>query len=104
LWTGAQAKERHLVDDLGGFYLAVDKAKALAHLDGQSVRLKTFTAHRSPFEALQKMLGLNSASIRGMALAAQVLSDPRAQSLMSQVSQAQLRAKGADVLAPVPQF
>jgi len=104
VWTGAQAKERHLVDDLGGFYLAVDKAKALAHLDGQSVRLKTFTAHRSPFEALQKMLGLNSTSIRGMALAAQVLSDPRAQSLMSQVSQAQLRAKGADVLAPVPQF
>ena len=104
VWTGAQAKDLHLVDDLGGFYLAVDKAKALAGLQGQVVRLKVVASHRSPFEALQKMLGVNSASIRGVAFAAQVLADPRAQSALDQLSEASLRAKGADVLAPLPRF
>ncbi|MDR3507621.1 MAG: signal peptide peptidase SppA [Caulobacteraceae bacterium] len=104
VWTGAQAKPLGLVDELGGFYQAVDKAKALAGLSGQEVRLKPVTAHRSALEALQKMLGVNSASIHALATAAQVLSDPRAQQVMDQVSQAQLRTKGADLLAPVPRF
>jgi protease-4 len=104
VWTGVQAKDLHLVDDLGGFYLAVDRAKARAGLKGQSVRLKVIEAHRSPLEAIQKMLGVNSASIRGVAMAAQVLSDPKMQSALSQLSEAHLRASGADVLAPTPRF
>ncbi|MET0274884.1 MAG: signal peptide peptidase SppA, partial [Phenylobacterium sp.] len=39
VWTGAQAKQLGLVDQLGGFYDAVDKAKALAKLK-DDVRLK----------------------------------------------------------------
>ena len=104
VWTGVQAKENHLVDDLGGFYLAVDRAKALAGLQGQSVRLKTVTTHHSPFEALAKAFGLNSTSIRGLMLAAQVLSDPKAQAALEQVSRVQLQARGADLMAPVPTF
>ena len=30
VWTGVQAKDLGLVDDVGGFYLAIDRAKALA--------------------------------------------------------------------------
>ncbi len=105
VWTGVQAKDLHLVDALGGFYVAVDRAKALAGLQGQSVRLKSFSAHHSPFDALAKAFGLNSASIRGMMLAAQVLSDPKAQAALEQVSRVQLQARGGgDVLAPVPMF
>ncbi len=103
VWTGAQAKPLGLVDELGGFYQAVDKAKALSGLSGQTVRLKIVSAKHSPFEALQKALGVNS-SIRGLVTAAQIMSDPRAQSLVSQISEQRLRAAGANVLAPLPRF
>jgi protease-4 len=104
VWTGAQAKERHLVDSLGGFYAAVDRAKVLAGLQGQAVRIKTVTARRSALEALEKALGLDSASVRGLSLAAHVLSDPKAQAALGQISDARLRTQGADVLAPLPRF
>ncbi|HEY2659320.1 MAG TPA: signal peptide peptidase SppA [Caulobacteraceae bacterium] len=104
VWTGAQAKPLGLVDELGGFYQAVDKAKALAGLSGQSVRLKIVSAKHSPFEVLQKALGVDSTSIRGLVTAAQLMSDPRAQSLVSRISEQRLRAQGANVLAPLPRF
>jgi protease-4 len=104
VWTGVQAKDRRLVDDVGGLYMAVDRAKSLAHLDGQTVRLKTVTGKRSPFEAIQKALGMDAASIRSLALAARVMGDPKVQSVLGQVSDAQARAQGADVLAPLPRF
>ena len=49
-----QAKELGLVDQLGGFYDAVDKAKQLAGVSGEA-RLKRMSPNNSPFEALQKM-------------------------------------------------
>jgi len=104
VWTGVQAKERHLIDSLGGFYTAVERAKALSGLSGQAVRLKTVTARHSPLESLEKALGLDSSSIKGLSLAAGVLADPKAQAALGQLSDARLRAQGADVLAPVPQF
>ncbi|HEU0316278.1 MAG TPA: signal peptide peptidase SppA, partial [Solirubrobacteraceae bacterium] len=39
VWTGAQARELGLVDQVGGFYEAVDKAKTLAGISGEP-RLK----------------------------------------------------------------
>ncbi len=53
---GVQAKQLGLVDELGGFYQAVDKAKALAGVTGDA-RLKRMTPNSSTFEALEKMLG-----------------------------------------------
>jgi len=101
VWTGAQAKQLGLVDDVGGFYQAVERAKALAGLSGKTVRLKTIVVHRSPFEALERAFGVDQTSLRTLAVAAQVLSDPRAQSLLDQLGQAHLRAQGADLLSPV---
>ena len=101
VWTGVQARQLGLVDDVGGFYQAVDKAKALSGLAGQSVRLKTVSVRRSPFEAIERAFGISSTSLRAVMVAAQVLADPRAQSLLDQVGQARLRAQGADVLSPV---
>jgi len=101
VWTGVQAKQLGLVDDVGGFYQAVDRAKALAGLAGKTVRLKTVVVHRSPFEALERAFGVDQTSLRTLAAAAQVLSDPRAQSVLDQLSQAHLRAQGADLLSPV---
>jgi protease-4 len=53
VWTGAQAKERGLVDDNGGFMKAVDAARALAGVgaDG-AVRLRRFPKEKKPVEEL----------------------------------------------------
>ncbi|MFL5298417.1 MAG: signal peptide peptidase SppA [Phenylobacterium sp.] len=99
VWTGAQAKDLGLVDQVGGFYDAVDKAKALANISGEA-RLKRMSPNGSPFEALQKMLGVSASSARTLAAAAWIFGDPRAQQLMDQMAQARLRSEGALVLAP----
>ena len=99
VWTGAQAKELGLVDQIGGFYDAVDKAKALAGVTRET-RLKRMTPSNSPFEAVQKLLGVSASSARTLAAAAWVFGDPRAQSIMDELAQARLRSQGAMVLAP----
>ena len=99
VWTGAQAIQLGLVDELGGFYQAVDKAKALAGLTGE-VRLKRMSSGDSPFEALQRMAGVSATSARTLAAAAWLFGDPRASALMDQMAQTRLRDQGALVLAP----
>src|SRR5262249_35216117 len=99
VWTGAQARELGLVDQLGGFYDAVSPAQPLAGLTGDP-RLKRMTPQASPVEAIQKLLGLEATSARTLAAAAWVFGDPRAEMLIDQVAQARLREGGAMVLAP----
>lgn len=99
VWTGAQAKDLGLVDEIGGFYQAVDKAKALASIKGEA-RLKRMSPSGSPFEALQKMMGVSAASARTLAAAAWVFGDPRAQGILDGLAQERLRSQGAMVLAP----
>jgi protease-4 len=101
VWTGEQARSLGLVDHLGGFYVAVDRAKALAKIDGE-VRLKRFGGPQSPFEMLGRALGLTAASVRTLAASAWVLGDPAAQGLLDQAMQARLRSGGAHVLADTP--
>ncbi|WP_374656931.1 signal peptide peptidase SppA [Phenylobacterium sp.] len=101
VWTGVQARELGLVDEVGGFYQAVDKAKALANLSGD-VRLKRMTTQVSPFEALESAFGVSATSIRTLAAAAWLMGDPRAQSVLDQMAQERMRSSGAMVLAPTP--
>ena len=101
VWTGVQAKELGLVDEVGGFYQAVDKAKALAGLTGE-VRLKRVSPSASPLEALESVLGVSATSVKTLAAAAWVLGDPRAQGVLEELAQARMRQQGALVLAPTP--
>ena len=101
VWTGAQAREIGLVDEVGGFYQAVDKAKALAGLQGD-VRLKRMTTQVSPFEALEGALGVSANSARTLAAAAWIFGDPRAKGLLDEMAQERMRSSGAMVLSPTP--
>lgn len=103
VWTGVQARQLGLVDRIGGFYDAVDRAKALAGVTGET-RLKFVGAAHSPFEALGRMFGVSSGSARSLAAAAWVMGDPRAEAIMDELAAARLRAtpSGAAVLAPTP--
>ncbi len=99
VWTGAQARDLGLVDQLGGFYDAVDKAKQLAGVTGEA-RLKRMSPSNSPFEALQKMLGVSASSARTLAAAAWVFGDPKARQVIDDLAAARLREQGAMVLSP----
>jgi len=99
VWTGAQAKGLGLVDGLGGFPQAVDRAKALAGIKGEA-RLKIFNATPNPFEALARLFGASADSARLMAAASELARDPQAQALLQGLHDARLRQEGATVLAP----
>lgn len=103
VWTGEQAKQLGLVDELGGYYEAVEKAKALAKVKGD-IRIKHMDSGSSPFEALEKFLGVSETSAKTLAAAAWVLGDPRSQAILDEMAKARLRAApgGASVLADMP--
>jgi protease-4 len=104
VWTGAQAKQLGLVDELGGFYDAVDKAKALAGIPaGEEVKLKSFPKQKGFFASFSKALGVSEASMKTMAAAGWILGDPRAEAVLDKMAEARLREQGhAAVLAPTP--
>lgn len=102
VWTGAQARQLGLVDEIGGFYQAVEKARTLAKLK-DDVPLRRMTPTEGAFEALQKALGVSANSARTLAAAAWIFGDPRAEAVIDQISEAKLRSSGAGtVLAPTP--
>ena len=102
VWTGEQAYGLGLVDQLGGFYDAVDKAKALAGLKGQ-VRLKRMGSPKSTLEAIGRMFSADAASLNGLVRLGRTLSDAKVEGVMDQVEMARIRAEGSgDLLAPLP--
>jgi len=99
VWTGEQAKGLGLVDQIGGFYDAVDVAKHLAGVNG-AARLRAYEAYTSPIEALRRMFGASAGAARVLAAIGGLAGDPSARALTGQIEDAQLRAEGANVLAP----
>ena len=84
VWTGQQALERGLVDHLGGFSVAVARARALAGIDEDArVQLRYYPTVESPFEAFGRMFGASSDSVEALARINAALSDPRMQRVMA---------------------
>jgi protease-4 len=68
VWTGAQAMEIGLVDEIGGLRAAVDAAKELAGIAPDArVQLKRFPQERDPFEAFQELFGVSAQSAQAAA-------------------------------------
>jgi protease-4 len=67
VWTGADAKERGLVDELGGFWTAVADVKQLAHIapDAQ-VAFKNYPARRGLVGAVSRLMGSTTAGIKAL--------------------------------------
>ena len=61
VWTGQQALDLGLVDEIGGFRDAIAVAKQLAGIAPESdVRLRRFPRERTPLEAFQEMFGVTA--------------------------------------------
>jgi protease IV len=101
VWTGAQAKSLGLVDYIGGFPQAVDRAKALAGITG-TARLKLFATSTNPFAAIARLFGASADSARLLVAASELAQDPDARALIESLHEARLREAGATVLAPIP--
>jgi len=99
VWTGAQAVKIGLVDELGGVYEAIEKAKELAKIPADSdIRLKRYPANKGFFGELGEAFGASESSMRTVAAAAWVLGDPRSQAIMDQLGEARMRADGKGLL------
>lgn len=67
VWTGADALERGLVDELGGFWAAVDDLKMLANIDAdQRVRFKTYPTSAGFFGTVSRLLETSSAALKAV--------------------------------------
>jgi protease-4 len=99
VWTGVQARGLGLVDQIGGFYDAVEAAKHLGGVTGLA-RLKAYDAETSPFDALRRAFGAGASGARILAAVGAFAEDPAARALAGEAADARLRAQGAMVLAP----
>jgi protease-4 len=67
VWSGADAKDRGLVDELGGLWQATDDAKALAHLaKDQPVVFRRFPGRKGIFETMNEMFGSSAVGFKAM--------------------------------------
>lgn len=95
VWTGQQALQHRLVDRIGGFSVAVARARALANIpENERVRLEFYPQRDNPFEAFEDLFGMSTESAQALVRLNAALSDPR----MRRVMEA-LREEDANVRA-----
>lgn len=83
VWTGADAKPRGLVDQLGGFWTAVADAKALAGIAANDrVVFKRFPERKGFFAALGEAFSGSAAGVRAVEGLAQIEQAPVAQAVL----------------------
>lgn len=100
VWTGQQALERGLIDHLGGFSVAVARARALAGIaEDARVQLRYYPAAENPFEAFGEMFGASSESAEALVRINAALQDPRVRRMM-----AAMREEEASVRAETDPF
>lgn len=100
VWTGQQALERHLVDHLGGFQTAVDRARALAGIDADArIRLRFYPERKNPFEAFGALFGASSEGAEALLRLNAALADPRVREALAAIREddANVRAEAERV-------
>ena len=94
VWTGRQARELGLVDELGGLWTAIDIAKQRAKIDpGRQVQLEVYPPRRSVFELVANPFGSGAAARAAGPLGA-LFADPRAKALESLATRLNLFRSG----------
>ena len=102
IWSGRDAQERGLVDELGGFLTAVDASRRAAGLDpDQKVRVVAFPPPKTSFEQLMDFLKARFGVMQSM----NILSDfmihlqPVIAGLLEALPSS---SSGAELRAPIP--
>ncbi len=84
VWTGAQAKEIGLVDELGGFSRAIEIAKEEAGLDADAAyRIKRFPRPKTTAEQLEQLFGSSVSLSENAQTLSDILSLPEVQAALA---------------------
>lgn len=94
VWTGRQALERHLVDHLGGFSVALARARELAGIPADArVQLRYYPMQENPFASFARLFGVSADAVEGLARLNAVLSDPRVQRALAAMREEDVNAR-----------
>ena len=104
VWTGAQAVDLGLVDEIGGFRDAIAMAKQLAGIAPESdVRVSRYPALPNPFEAFSELFGMSAENAEAAARFNALMELPEIQAAL----EARQRMQGGELQlrsdAPQPQ-
>ncbi len=89
VWTGADAKERGLVDDLGGFWVAVDTVKKLAGISPSSnVVFVPYPKPKGWLEAFAEAFGQSGESVKALQGLSTLMQAPAVRALITAVQEA----------------
>jgi protease-4 len=89
VWSGADANARGLVDQLGGFWTAVDLAKTQAHIAAtERVVFERYPRHKSFFEAMDEFFGGPSEEVRAVENFTTLMNTPLAREAVTAVKSA----------------
>lgn len=103
VWTGAQAQELGLVDEVGGLHEAIQRAKALADIPAdEAVRLRRYPRPQSTWEALGELFGSTSEAADTLVRLNAVMNDPEVQAVVARARAERLRSQGAVVMTDEP--
>lgn len=87
VWSGADALDLGLIDEVGGYRDALSKAAELAGIeDDVNVRVIHYPARRSGFEALDGLVAASADTGRTVSLMNRVAGDPQLRSAIEQLS------------------
>ncbi|MEX1252227.1 MAG: signal peptide peptidase SppA, partial [Hyphomonas sp.] len=87
VWSGEEAAKIGLVDELGGFMTALDKAKELAGIEADKQPLLVFYPHRKTgFEAFESLFGVSAETARAAAVLSALAGDERTQALIEELA------------------
>jgi protease-4 len=102
VWSGEDALERGLVDELGSFTDAIEKAKELAGIDADATPRLIYYPHRkSGFEALESLFGASAQTAESMAAISSIAEDKRIQILLDELATARALSSGeAQAIVP----
>ena len=80
VWTGAQAKEIGLVDELGGIMKAIEVAKEMAEIDADAkINLKRFPRAKSTSEQLEELFGGSAQMSENLVQMSEIMQLPEVQ-------------------------
>lgn len=83
VWSGEDALEKGLVDELGGLTTAIAKARELAEIDADAeIRVKTYPMNEGGFSFFSASSSASAAELKAIGQLAQVLNDPEIQALL----------------------
>ncbi len=102
VWTGAQAKDIGLVDELGGIMKAIEVAKEMAEIDTDTkINLKRFPRAKSTSEQLEELFGGSAQMSENLAAMSEIMQMPEVQAAIkirkSSKIGAELEAEIADI-------